>query len=161
MAIRKRELKSGTKWFVDKRFPNGKRLRKQVGSRKEAEEVENKMTSEIFEGKWGIHKKENISFDALVKKYLRYAEDNKAASTFSADRSRIKLHLFPYFEDLMLNQITAQLVETYKSKRIRERASAKTINNELSNLSHMLNMAYRYGYVIENAVDRVEKMRLQ
>ena len=45
MAIRKRELKSGTKWFVDIRLPNGKRIRKHVGTKKQAEEVEKKITA--------------------------------------------------------------------------------------------------------------------
>ena len=160
LAKRIRELKSGDKWFVDMRLPNGTRIRKHVGTRKQAEEVEKKITAEIFEGKWGIHEKKNISFADLVVQYLRYAEDNKAASTFSADKCRIVSHLMPYFGNLMLNQITAQLVEAYKSMRIQDGASAKTINNELGNLGHMLNMAYRWGNVSENVVDRVEKMRV-
>ncbi len=38
MAIRKR----GNKWFVDLYLPDGKRFRKTVGTKKQAEEVESK-----------------------------------------------------------------------------------------------------------------------
>lgn len=107
MAVRKRELKSGPKYLVDKRLPNGKRIRRHVGTRKEAEEVNKKITSEIVEGKWGIREKRDISFAELAKKYLRYAEDNKSRSTFKSDKYRLESHLLPYFGNLMLKQITS------------------------------------------------------
>ena len=70
MAVRKRRLKSGTKWFVDVRLHNGKRIRRSVGTKKQAEEVEKKITAEIVEGKWGIREKQDIRFNELAKEYL-------------------------------------------------------------------------------------------
>lgn len=71
MAIRKRELKSGTKWFVDIRLPNGKRIRRSVGTKKQAEEVAKKITAEMVEGKWGIREKRDITFDKLTEDIFR------------------------------------------------------------------------------------------
>lgn len=160
MAIRKRELKSGAKWFVDIRLPNGKRIRKHVGTKKQAEEVEKKITAEIVEGKWGIREKKDISFDELAKEYLLYAEANKAASTFYTDKCRIQGHLLPYFGDTLISRITPQMLDTYKQMRVREGASNNTVNHGLTNLSHMLRMAIRWGYIDRNVVSLVDKMKV-
>ncbi len=160
MAIRKRELKSGTKWFVDIRLPNGKRIRKSVGTKKQAEEVEKKITAEIVEGKWGIREKKDVSFDELAEEYLLYAEANKAASTFYTDKCRIQGHLLPYFGNTLISRITPQMLDTYKQMRVREGASNNTVNHDLTNLSHMLRMSIRWGYIDRNVVSLVDKMKV-
>jgi len=145
---------------VDVTFPNGTRYRRIVGTKKQAELVQKKIDAEIVEGRWDVRETEEIPFSALVLEYLDYAETNKAASTFSADRCRIEGHLLPYFGDTLLSQITPQMVDSYKSMRVRDNVLPKTINHELSNLAHMMKMAVRWGYVKDNVVARVEKLRL-
>jgi integrase len=95
-----------------------------------------------------------------VLEYLEYAQASKAASTYSADKYRIEGHLMPYFEDTLLTMITPQMVDNYKATRIRDGASAKTVVNELVNLSHMFKMAVRWRYIDQNVVAMVEKPRV-
>jgi len=161
MSIRKRELKSGTRYYVDVLFPNGNRYRKTIGSSKrQAEQVHKRLESEIVEGKWTIRETDDVPFSTLLTEYLEYALASKAASTYNADKYRIKSHLLPYFGEISVKKITPQMVDDYKTKRVQDGAAPKTVNNELVNLSHMLKMAGRWGYVDRNVVSSVEKMRI-
>ena len=160
MPVRKRKFKNGYKWCVDVLFPNGKRYRRVIGTKKQAEKVQKKLESEIVEGKWDVREMEDVSFSVLAGEYLEYAKVNKAASTFSIDGYRIKSHLLPYFGSMPLREITSQMIDSYKSMRVKEGAAPKTVNNELTNLSHMLKMAIRWGYIDRNAASNVERMRV-
>jgi len=160
LSVRKRKFKIGTKYFVDKTLPDGTRVRKILPSREKAELVDRKIDTQIFEGTWNVREIELLSFRKLAEKYLEYAKNNKSASTFSADRCRINKHLLKHFKDTLLTHISVEMVEAYKSKRIRDGASAKTINLELSNLQHMMKKAKGWRHVRENVVEGVEKMRL-
>ena len=115
MPVRKREFKTGVKWCVDVTFPNGRRYRRVIGTKRQAEKVQRKLEAEIVEGKWKIRETEDVPFSTLVLEYLEYTETNKAASTFSVNRYRIEAHLLPYFGDTLLSQITPQMVDGYKS----------------------------------------------
>ena len=107
---------------------------------------------------WDVRNTEDIPFSQLVDVYLGYARTNKAASTSRINKYRIEAHLLPYFGHIPLSQITTQMVDNYKSKRVKEDASSNTINRELANLSHMLKMAVRWGYIGVNVVADVQKM---
>jgi integrase len=145
---------------VDIALPNGQRFRKNVKSKKQADDLHQKITSEIFEGKWDIQEREMILFRQLVSQYLEYCAVNKATSTYKCDKYRIEAHLLPYFGDMQLTQITPQIVEAYKSMRVNNKAAPKTINHELSNLQHMMKLAQRWGYIRDNVVATVPKLRL-
>ena len=160
MSIYKRKFGTETKWCVYVTFPNGKRYRKVVGTKKQAEEVHRKLKNELIEGKWELWENEDVMFSDLAMEYLEYAEANKAVSTFRSDKYRVKGHLLPYFSNTTLSQITPQMVESYKQERLREGVSQNTVNHELTNLSHMLRMAIRWGYVDKNVVSNVNKFRL-
>ncbi len=161
MSVRKRELPSGTRYYVDVLFPDGKRYRKTIGSsKKQAEQIHRRLESEIVEGKWSIKETEEIGFDTLATEYLEYALASKSINTYNADEWRIKRKLMPFFGKTSLNCITPQMVDDYKKKRVQEGAAPKTVNNELVNLSHMLKMALRWGYVDKNAATSVEKMKI-
>lgn len=160
MQVRKRQFKVGTKWGVDVLLPNGKRYRRIIGTKKQAEAVQRKLEAEIVEGKWGVRETEDILFSALLDEYLEYAKINKAASTFSINQYRFEAHLLPYFGDTPLSLITQRMVDSYKQSRVWAGVSPNTVNRELANLSHMLKMAVRWGYVDRNVVSAVDRMKV-
>jgi len=94
MSVRKREFKEKTRWFVDIMYPNGKRFRKIVGTKKEADHVHRQIEAEIIQGKWDtrgtedIQEIEDITFLFLAEKYLEYSKANKGPNTFKGDRCR-------------------------------------------------------------------------
>lgn len=130
-----------------------------VGTKKQAEEVKRRIENEIAEGKWGLRDKD-IAFGELLSEYFEYSKASKAESTHSNDKYRIEAHLLPYFGNTSLKDITPQMVDKYKAKRVREEASNKTANHELGCLSHIMKMAIRWKYAEYNPVSSVEKMKV-
>lgn len=51
-----------TAWCVYITFPNGKRYRKIVGTKKQAEEVHRKLKNELVEGRWDLWENEDVMF---------------------------------------------------------------------------------------------------
>lgn len=131
-----------------------------MGTKKEAEQVEQKLRSEMVAGRWDLWEKQEVLFSDLVIEYLDYAEVSKSRDAFRCDKSRILNHLLPYFHHTPLDMIKPQMVDAYKAMRVRAKAAPKTIILELSNLSHMLKMATRWQYIEKNVVDNVEKPKL-
>jgi hypothetical protein len=115
LAIRKREFKTGVKWFVDVYYPDGKRFRRIVGSKKQAEEIERRINNKISEGKWELRDVE-ITFHELLLEYLEYAKASKSEKTYGIDKYRIEAHLLPYFADMQIKSITPHMIDNYKSK---------------------------------------------
>ena len=159
MPVRKRQFKNGYKWCVDVMLPNGKRYRKVIGTKKQAEKVLRKIESEIVEGKWDVRDAKDVPFSQLVDEYLVYAEANKAKSTFTVNKIRIEAHLKPYLGDKLLSQITPQIVDDYKAMRLRDGISPGSMNQEITTLSHMLRMAVRWKYIDRNVVSSVDRMK--
>ncbi|MFC1717777.1 tyrosine-type recombinase/integrase [Candidatus Poribacteria bacterium] len=160
MPIYKRRFRAGYKWCVYVILPNGRRYRRVIGTKKQAEQVHKKIESEIVTGKWHIREIEDVPFSALVEEYLEYVNTNRAASTAKIRKYRIEAHLLPYFGDTPISQITPQMVDNYKTSRVKKKASPNTVNRDLANLSHMFTMAIRWRYIENNAVADVEKMKI-
>ena len=80
MSVRKRNTGIGIRWYVDILLPNGRRFRKVVGSKKQADQVHRNMEAEIVSGKWELRESEEIRFCDLVDEYLDYAMGSKAKS---------------------------------------------------------------------------------
>ncbi len=112
-----------------------------------------------MKGKWGLRSKD-ITFGKLLPEYFGYSKASKAESTYSNDKYRIVAHLLPCFGDSSLKDITPQMIDKYKTRRIREGASNNTVNHELVCLSHIMKMAIRWRYAERNPVSSVEKMKV-
>lgn len=152
--------KRGDKWYIYVTYPDGRRFRKSIGTKKEAEKIEQKLRSEILNDKWEIKEKKEILFSELVDKYLKYAKASKAESSYRSDICRIRGHLLPYFGKTPLKSITSQMIDEFKIMRVQQGAAHKTINHDLVNLSHMLKMAIRWGYLDHNPASNVVKLKV-
>jgi hypothetical protein len=76
MSVYKREFKNGIKWCVYLVLPDGKKFRKMVGTKKEAEKVEQKIRSEMVSDKWNLPESQDIFFSRLTEEYLEYTKAN-------------------------------------------------------------------------------------
>ncbi len=155
MAVRKR----GKKWFVDLYLPNGKRYRRMVGNKKDADQAELQKMIEITGGKWDLREKD-ITFSEFMPGYFDYTNSVKAKSSHSNDKYRIEAHIVPYFGGTPLRSITPKMVDKYKATRIKDGASNNTVNHELVCLSHIMKMAVRWRYIERNPVSSVEKLKV-
>ena len=143
---------------------NGQQYRRTTGTenRKLAKRIFDKVKGEIAEGKWFERPPgEDYQFKDLVDKYMaEYSAVNKAASTHKRDKSIFK-PLKSVFGDLYITEITPKMIADYKVKRRNDGVSPRTINYELTVMSHVFTIAMReWGLASENPVKRVSKERV-
>lgn len=134
----------------------------EVKDRKLAEKIYHKVMSEIAENKWFERLPgEKKTFRELMEKYLiEYSTRNKAPSTHRRDKS-LAAHLLNTFGNLTLSEITPKQIAEYKTRRRKEGAAPKTVNDELKLMGHAFNLAIKeWEWVKENPVSRVSKERV-
>lgn len=85
-------------------------------------------------------------FETMVKTENKLSEVRTKAST-------LRIHLVPFFGDVLLKEITSQQVERYKMLKVRAGLSAKSVNNHLVIFQRCLNVAQEWG-----RLDRVPKI---
>ncbi|HET6420270.1 MAG TPA: tyrosine-type recombinase/integrase [Geobacteraceae bacterium] len=145
-------FKRGEVWWVCFTY-NGKQVRKstETTDKKLAKRIFDKLKGEIAEGKWFERPPgESITFRELMDKYLdEYSVVNKATSSHRRDKS-LAAHLVQFFGDLYVTEISAKAISGYKVKRRKEGASPRTVNYELSLMSHAFNIAIREWEWLEN-----------
>jgi hypothetical protein len=105
----------GNKWYVDL-YIDGKRKRKVIGSRKEAENALTAIKADVLRGEFKFKRENKIHFEAFTKDYLEHCKTNKKRS-ISRDENSIKF-LKANFGGMLLSKITPLDIEDYKTKRI-------------------------------------------
>lgn len=70
MSVYRRKFKKGVKWCVYLVLPDGSKFRKVVGTKKEAEKVEQKLRSEMVAGRWYLWESEDILFWDVLKSFV-------------------------------------------------------------------------------------------
>lgn len=156
--------KRGLVWWMDFVY-QGKQVRRstETGDRKLAQRIFNKVNGEIAEGKWFEHlEREDRTFRELVEKYLsEYSAPHKKPSSHLRDKC-ITAHLMGSFADAPLTEITTKSISDYKVKRRGEGVSPRTINYELTVMSHAFNLAIReWEWLKDNPVQRVAKEKVR
>jgi len=156
-------FRRGRVWWM--RFKVEGRLERRstkTTNRKLAQRVFDRVKGELAEGLWFPKLPgEDKTFSELMAKYmLEYSARNKAPKTHLRDKS-LNDHLVGFFGDFTLMEVTPSLIAEYKTKRRKERAAAKTINNELILMGHAFNLATKeWQWIKENPVKQVSKEKV-
>ena len=142
----------------------GRQIRRstETEDKKLAQRIFDKLRGEIAEGKWFESLPgESYRFSDLMNKYLiEYSVINKAKTSHKRDKSLME-HLVKAFGSLYLTDITPVIISEYKIQRRVEGASPRTINYELTLMSHAFNIAIKeWEWVQDNPVKRVKKERV-
>jgi integrase len=132
--------------------PDGReqRIRKvsPVQTRRGAEQYERELRQALLEGSYG-RKEELIEvprFDAFADTFLTtYARANNKPSEVDTKKTILDNHLKPAFGKLHLDGIGAQQIETYKAIKLEEGLSPKYVNNHLTVLRKLLDVAREWG----------------
>ena len=144
---------------------NGKQIRRstETEDKKLAIRIFDKLKGEIAEGKWFEKLPgDDYTFADLMKKYLKeYSSVNKAPTSYIRDESLNK-HLQKHFGKFYLPDITQKMISEYKTNRRNEGASPRTINYELTVMSHAFNIAIKEWEIIkDNPVQKVAKEKVR
>ena len=139
-------------WYIDF-YADGRRIRKRVGSRRDAENALAAVKADILRGEYRFKKESRIRFEDFTEKYLEYGKINKKRS-WERDRSSIK-NMNLHFGGMLFSKIAPLHIEEYKKKRL-EKVQPATVNRELACLRHMFNLSKKWKIVNENPVNEVK-----
>ena len=156
--------KRGNRWWYDFRI-KGIRYRSSIPearTRREAVQAEAIIKAEIFQGKYGLGKSMGLA-DFARQIYMPWAESSKK----SAETDKIHVRrIVEYFGDCQMRDLKQIHVEKFKRERMntplaRGGAVRKpaTVNRELAVLSRMFSLARENGYVSDNPVSLIRKLR--
>lgn len=151
-------FQKGDNWYIDY-YVKGRRKRKKIGhSKKLALQVLKDVQLKIAKGEYlGVYDEKKILFDDYALEYLAYSKANKAWTSYRRDQTNIAC-LMCFFKGKYLYELTPQLIEQYKAKRL-ESVSPASVNRELSCLKHMYTKAIEWGYVKINPAKGVKKLK--
>jgi len=156
--------KRGPVWWM--RFTyNGTLRRKSTETvdRKLAERIYHSVLGKIAEGKWFDRLPgDDTTFREMMDRYLtEHTDRNKALSSQRRDRG-MRDRLSEFFGDMRLTAIRPRLIADYKSKRRLDGVSPKTINNELTLMSHAFNLCVKeWEWVRDNPMKRVSRVKVR
>ncbi len=88
------------------------------------------------------------------ERFLTYSKTNNKPSTVYAKEWMLKTHLLPYFGGARLDDLGPADIEAYKAKKLDEGQDKKSINNHLTALRKLVNLAVEYG-----VLDRAPRIR--
>lgn len=175
--------KRGDIWYLDVRAA-GRRIRKRVGSSKKIAELALRDAEvKIARDEFGFARND-ISIESFLEKFLEYSQANHSPATFKRYRAVIDhfkrfLKLQP--EILFMSQVGAREIDGYKvfrkgewvnpngdtvesdedvSSHTRKGARAHTINFELGALRTIFYLAVKWGYLKENPVRKVVRLKV-
>lgn len=154
MSVRQRKWGNGKKaWVVHVEFehPDGSKtsIRKTspVNTQRGAEQYEREVRQALLDGSYGKQTEPVPTFSSFVERYLEHCEsatDNKP-STLKSKRDILRKHLLPRFGKLRLDAIDAEQVDALKTALVKAELSHKTVNNVLTVLHNVLNVAVEWG----------------
>ncbi len=91
--------------------------------------------------------------------FMSYSETNNKPSSVFAKRVTLDNHLLPHFGSTRLDRINAAEIEAYKAKKLGEKLAPKTVNNHLTVLRKLLNLAAEWGKL--DHPPRVKALRVE
>lgn len=161
MSVRKekrRNPKTGEVWEkyrvdVVVTLPDGstKRVNRDapVQTKRDAEKFEQELRRSILDGTFGKKEEKPVpTLAAFETEFIsNYAEANNKKSEVETKKGVLKNHLVPAFGKKRLDQINARDIEAFKSMKLREGISAKTVNNMLTILRKLLSVAQEWEII--------------
>jgi integrase len=162
MSVRQRirRTRSGAvqkTWIVDVDFElsdasRAPRIRKvsPVQTKRGAEQYERQLRESLLSGTYG---KEDEKLAPSVKVFAQeflvtYAETNNKPSEVETKRMILDRHIIPAMGNLRLDEVGPAQIEKYKSQKLKDRLSPKTVNNHLIVLRRMLAVASEWGSLV-------------
>jgi len=155
MGIYKVIGKKGDRWYVDF-YDGGQRIRKVVGSKKDAEDTEAIYKVDSLRGELRVSKNK-MSLKKLCEQYLEYEEINGKKSL---KRDVIIVNSFlNHFNHLNVAQIDPLKIESYKKKRLEDGVKSSTVNRELACIKHIFNLAKKWKIIHENPAGETKPLK--
>jgi len=152
--IMEREGRTG--WYSDFTV-SGKRVQRFLSNDKREAQIElGRLLADMKGEAKGIPNRD-ISWPAWRAKYLTIRRGSAAAETVKRDESSF-ISLEAHFTINSLRQITLEMLESWKSKRLAAGIGKPTVNRELKSVKTMLDSAATFGYIDKMELSKVKLM---
>jgi len=104
-------------------------------------------------GNYGIIENDVPTLSEFTEEYISHKRDVENKRSWKKDQTFLRKFI-DYFGDTKLCDITTKQIDEYKLERLKK-VKAKTVNNELQVLKHMLNLAKKWNKLfIDNVVSK-------
>lgn len=161
-----RVYKRGDVYWYELVF-NGKRIQRSTKSKNQrtAGQIASAYFTSLVKGEVGIIERKPVpTFAKAMKDFLEWSEREHVAHPETAARYKYSsLPLLKFFKDRPLDQISAEDVESYKTRRSREKSRQSgerlrpaTVNRELACLRRMINHTTKGNPELRNPVSQVK-----
>jgi integrase len=168
----------GPKWYAKYRLPDGRQVQKLLGpawsergrppeghyTRKTAEAELRRILTAAERGELAGAIKTGATFADVAAEWLRYVEldRQRRPSTVIGYRSALNAHLLPEFGSLPVEGITAEAIEEYRARLVREgRLSARSVNKLLVQLHSIFKRAQRRHRLPANPAAGIDRQPLK
>ncbi len=115
--------------------------------------------AEINRGTW--RERREASFHEFASQWFAQHREGLKPSAVERLRNDLEVHLVPFFGDYMVAQVGPEMIDHYKSEKLREgRIGPRSLNKTLTVLSQVMGAAVRYDYVDRNPVEQVKRCKV-
>ena len=150
-------------WYVRYRSPvTGKVVRKSTGvaNKKLALAIDAENVAKIAKKQFlGIVEPEDVLFDNLCDRFIRFIEKRRQPETVRRNRNSIK-NLKKLFSGKFVLVITPQDIEKFVDMRLEQGVSFRTVNIDLTTLHFMYTKAIEWNCAVRNPVDQIRKLKV-
>ncbi len=161
MATIYKDSKSGN-WYVNYITPDGKRVRRSLGTKDKrlAELKLKEIEIELAKGRLGFTS--DIELRAFLEKFLEWSKATKAKQTYATDR-KVAENLVEYFgETIRLSRITPAKAEGFKLFLVNHKEYSKTTANiRLRHAKAMFSKAVEWNHIAENPFSKVKPFKTE
>lgn len=126
---------------------DGRRIRRFLDKDKRQAQIKLGKLLEQMRGDDGGQPSKNISWADFKKKYLEYCEGSKRNKTVLRDRYTLHAFEEDFPNILQLAQVTPEIMELWKTRRLKEGMGKPTINRDMTAMKAMLHKAEAWGYL--------------
>ena len=165
MSIRKRKAKNklGYTWQIDCPNPFGERIRKSgFQTKAEAEKYLAKIRLELESGNNANKSQKLVFVDVCEKFIINHCENRLKPSTVINYKMYLRKHIEPFFRKMKMLDVTSSVISKFiKQKKDIDGLSNKTINNILTMIKTVFNVAVREDLIYKNPIISVKKLRAE
>lgn len=139
-------------------YINGKRIRRQRKTRREAIALERELVTQHALGK-SLATTADPTFEEFVDPYMEHTRATKAPKTAYEEQTAINAHLLPVMGEMRLSEVTPATIERFKLRRLKQGVKPRTVNLNLTLISVIFGYAIQLGYATSNPVPSVKKLK--
>ena len=157
VRVRQKKIGKGNPYWVFVSH-NGKRTSRQVGSKKAAQDVADKIEAKLKLGEFGFNRKKIPTFGNYSKKWLKeYTKLNCRESTFNEYVIALKNHILPVFKNEKIDQIGRGDIRSFLLGKHSDGLSVSRVMMLKAVISGIFNHAIDEEIIETNPVSNISK----